>query len=91
MPLNTREGVAQAPIAPGERCLWVPWLALEAGEPVTLHDAREPFALADPDHVGALAGLEDVGGDLLSERVAGRVVGAELDEVAWGSVPALSK
>jgi hypothetical protein len=28
MPLNTREGVAQAPIAPGARCfLWLPWLA----------------------------------------------------------------
>src|SRR5206468_11776465 len=28
VPLNTRAGVAQAPMAPGERCfLWVPWPA----------------------------------------------------------------
>ena len=28
MPLNTRAGVAHAPIEPGERCfLWLPWHA----------------------------------------------------------------
>ena len=62
MPLNTRAGVAHAPIAPGARCfLWLPcdapwpeklWRFIDAGEAVALADAGDVDALAGREHVG---------------------------------------
>ena len=73
MPLNTRAGVAHAPIAPGERCLaLVPWLRARPLNPWRFIDAGEALALGDADDVGALAGLEDVGPDLLAGLVGRR-------------------
>ena len=85
MPLNTREGVAQAPIAPGERCLRsVPWLAHSPAKPWRFIDAREPLPLETPTTSACSPGLEDVGLDLLARRRSRGVVGPELDEVAAG-------
>src|SRR5580693_4946255 len=55
----------------------------QALEAVPLHDAREALALALACHVHVLAAGEDLGGDLLADRVLRRVVGAQL-----GNVPA---
>jgi hypothetical protein len=77
-PLNTRPGVAHAPMEPGERCLrWVPCeeRALEA---VPLHDARGALAFALAGHVDVLPAGEHLGGDLLPEGVFRRVVGPQL-------------
>src|SRR5690606_31540131 len=54
----------------------------QAVEAVALHDTRGALALARAGDVDLLAGLEDVGGDLLAEFVLGGVVGAQFDEVA---------
>src|SRR5690606_36608347 len=54
----------------------------EAAEAVALHDTRGALALARTGDVDLLAGLEDVGGDLLAEFVPGGVVGPQFDEVA---------
>ena len=93
VPLNTRAGVAQAPMEPGARCTrWVPWRGPLAGEVVTLHDAGEALALADGGDVDAVAGGEEVDADLLADLVAVDVVEAELDEPhARGRRPALAK
>jgi hypothetical protein len=73
-PLNTRPGVAQPPMEPGERCLrWVPWLAPRPPEAVPLHDARGALALAGADDVDLAPGLEHLGGDLLADLVLTRV------------------
>ena len=73
VPLNTRDGVAQAPMEPGERCfLWLPWRGALALEVVALHAAGEALALAHGDGVDQLARLEEVGGELLADLVATR-------------------
>src|SRR5690606_38637304 len=54
----------------------------QAVEAVALHDTRGALALARAGDLDLLAGLEDVGGDLLAEFVLGGVVGAQFDEVA---------
>ena len=83
VPLKTRAGVAQAPIEPGERCLRCDAVAgAEAVEVVALHDTGEALALAGADDVDLGAGLEQLGGELLAERVLGRVRRAHLDDVA---------
>ena len=90
VPLNTRDGVAQAPIEPGERCfLWLPW---EAPWPLKLWrfmPAGEALALGHGDGVDQLAGLEQVGGQLLAHLVVGGVVDPELDQPAAGVDPGL--
>ena len=49
MPLNTRLGVAHAPIEPGERCLrWVPWLALSPPKPWRFMTPANPLPLETP-------------------------------------------
>ena len=48
---------------------------------MALHDTGEALALGGADDVDQLAGREDVDGELLAERVLGRVVGAQLDQV----------
>ena len=71
VPLNTRAGVAQAPIEPGARCTrWVPWLAPWPLKLWRFIDAGEALALADGGDVDQLAGGEQVGGDLLADLVA---------------------
>ena len=84
MPLNTRPGVAQPPIEPGERCLRCDAVRRrQAVEAVPLHDTGEALALAGADDVDGLRRRSnELGGELLAERVRRRVVGAELDEVA---------
>ena len=56
-------------------------LALEV---VALHGAGEALALGHGGHVDPLAGLEQVGGELLADRVVADVVEAELDELHAG-------
>ena len=56
-------------------------LALEV---VPLHAAGEALALGDRGDVDLLAGGEDRGVDLLADRVAARVVEAQLDEAPSG-------
>ena len=70
MPLNTRAGVAHAPIEPGERCfLWLPcdapwplklWRCIAPVKPLPLLIAGDVDPLAGGEHVGAehLADLE---------------------------------
>ena len=48
---------------------------------MTLHDAGETAALADPGHVDPLAGGEHVGGDDLSELETGEIGDPHLREV----------
>ena len=68
VPLNTRAGVAQAPMEPGRPVLlWVPWRGALALEVVALHDAGEALALADGGDVDLLAGGEQVDLDLLAD------------------------
>src|SRR5690606_1099434 len=55
-----------------------------ATEVVALPDAGEALALALPGHVDLHAGLEDLDGDVLAERVLGGVRRADLDEVTTG-------
>ena len=80
MPLNTRLGVAQAPIAPGAGASARSVARLQAGEPVALHHPGEALALGHADHVGPLAG-RNVGPDLLARLVGRRVVGPQLHQV----------
>ncbi len=83
MPLNTRLGVAHAPIEPGERCFFcTPWLRAQAREPVASHDAAEALALGHAHHVDLVTGGEHVGAQLLAGLVGTRVVGTELHDVA---------
>src|SRR5512139_1919860 len=49
---------------------------------MALHDPGEALALGGAGDVDLLAGLEELDGDLLADRVVGSVGGAELDEVA---------
>ena len=49
---------------------------------MALHHAAEALALRDADDVDLVAGGEDVGLHLLAGRIAARVVGPQLDEVA---------
>src|SRR5689334_17447201 len=53
----------------------------EALEAVPLHDARVALALAPAGHVDVLPAGEHLGGDLLPERVLGRVIGPQLGHV----------
>src|SRR6185437_5491915 len=53
----------------------------EALEAVPLHDARVALALAPAGHVDVLPAGEHLGGDLLPERVLGRVIGPQLGDV----------
>ena len=49
MPLNTRDGVAHAPIAPGERCLRsVPWLLDRPLNPWRFITPANPLPLETP-------------------------------------------
>ena len=83
MPLNTRAGVAHAPIEPGRTVLLVVTvrraLALEV---VALHRAGEALALADAGDVDPLARGEHVGADHLADLEAREVVDPQLGEVA---------
>ena len=92
VPLKTRDGVAQAPMAPGTR--WLRWLPCEAPWPrevVALHPTGEALALGDGDGVDPLARLPQVGRQLLAHREVGHVVEAQLDERDGpGSTPALA-
>ena len=70
-PLNTRPGVAQPPMEPGRAVLALHAVSgAEAVEAVALHDTRGALALAGASHVDDVAGLENLGGDLLAELVA---------------------
>ncbi len=90
MPLNTRLGVAQAPIAPGERCLRCDAVAgAQPREPVALHHAAKPLPFDTADDVDVLADGEDVGRHQLADVVGAGVVGAQLDQVARGLHPGL--
>src|SRR3954447_18195204 len=57
----------------------------QTGEPVSLHDTAEPVTLARRDDVdldrAVTFGSEDVGRDLLADRVGRRVRRADLDDV----------
>ena len=53
----------------------------DAVEAVTLHDTGGALALGGADDVDELAGLEEVGRELLAERVLGGVRRADLDHV----------
>ena len=82
MPLNTRAGVAHAPIEPGERCfLWFPWTRALTLEVVALHRPGEALALADRGDVDTLAGVEEVGAEHLAHFEAREVVDAQLGEM----------
>ena len=82
MPLNTRAGVAQAPIEPGARCfLWLPcdapwplklWRFIAPAKPL-------PFEIAGD--VDAVALGEHVDHDRLADLEVGEVVDPQLDEV----------
>src|SRR3712207_2818554 len=67
----------------------------EALEAVTLHDAGGALALAGADDVDLGHAVEDVGGQLLADRVVTGVLGAQLHQVpprrnaCLGEVPAL--
>ena len=81
-PLNTRAGVAHAPIAPGARCFL--WLPCDAPWPEKLWrfmTPLKPWPLRDAGDVDPLAGREHVGLDHLAELEVREVVDAELDEV----------
>ena len=83
MPLNTRPGVAQPPIEPGERCLrWMPWEAPRPWKPWRFMTPAVPLPLLVPTTSTTCAGREHLGGDLLAERVVAGVGGAQLDQVA---------
>ena len=87
-PLNTRAGVAHAPIDPGRAVLLVVAVARAlALEVVALHGAGEALALADARDVDELAGGEDVSVDDLADLVHRDVVDAELRKVLDGSWP----
>ena len=81
MPLNTREGVAEAPIEPGARTLCEPWLTGPGGEVVALDRALEALALRTPETFtiwpGSKASTRHLVADL---ELAGLV--AELGQVA---------
>src|SRR5205823_13809808 len=53
-------------------------------EVVTSHGPGEALALADRCHVDLLAGREDAGVDLLTDRVRVRIVHPQLDQAAAG-------
>ena len=81
VPLNTRDGVAQAPMEPGARWVrWEPCEARHAAEAVALHRSREALALADGGDVDLVAVGEQVGLELLAHRVVGDVVEPQLHE-----------
>src|SRR5664279_3590746 len=61
----------------------------DAVEAVTLHHTREALALGGAGDVDQLAGLEGRRGDLLSERVLGRVRDPDLGHVTAGRDPGL--
>ena len=81
MPMNTRWGVAHAPIDAGRTVLLarVPWPRAETSEPVPLHRTPEnPLPLETPNDVGVLAGREDVSLDASLARLGSSngIVGA---------------
>ena len=80
MPLNTREGVAEAPIEPGARTLCEPCETGPRLKPWRLMRALEALALRDAGDLDLLAGLEGLDGDGVADlQLAGLV--AELDDV----------
>ena len=85
VPLNTREGVAHAPMEPGARCiLWLPW---EAPWPLKLCRFMAPANPLPLDTAVASTsspGLHDLGGQLLADLVGRRVVDPQLDQAAAG-------
>ena len=83
MPLKTRPGVDAPPMEPGLRWLRCePWEALTPWKPWRFITPAVPLPLLVRDDVDDLPGLEQLGGDLLAERVLAGVVGAQLDQVA---------
>jgi hypothetical protein len=77
-------GVRRVPIDPPCRKILVRSVAAdEALEVVALHDAREPAALARPDHVDDVLGLEQIDRELLARLELARLFVAEpeLDEI----------
>jgi len=92
VPLNTRDGVAQAPIDPGERLLLVvPVRGALALEVVSLHPAGKTLALGDGDGVDQFPGLEQVGGQLLPTSNSEASSSRSSTSLRPGSTPALSK
>ena len=81
MPLNTREGVAEAPIEPGARTLCEPCDFGPAAKLWRLIVPGEALALALAGDLDALADLEGLDGDGVADRQLAGLV-AELDEVA---------
>ena len=80
MPLNTREGVAEAPIEPGARTLCEPWVTGPRVKLWRLTVPWKPLPFETPDDLHALALLEDVDGHVLADlELAGLV--AELAHV----------
>ena len=83
MPLNTRPGVEQPPMEPGDRCLrCTPWPAPRPSKPWRFMTPAVPLPLLVPVTSTQDAGVEDLlGGQFLAHLVAGDVVGAQLGDV----------
>ena len=80
MPLNTRDGVAEAPIEPGARTLCEPWDLGPEEKLWRLIVPAKPLPLDLPEILTFWPDLERVDGDgLADEQLAGLV--AELREV----------
>ena len=81
MPLNTREGVAEAPIEPGARTLCEPWDFGPAAKLWRLIVPWKPLPLPDAGDLDVLADLEGLDGDGVADRQLAGLV-AELHERA---------
>ena len=80
MPLNTREGVAEAPIEPGLRTLCEPWLLGPLAKLWRLMVPAKPLPLLRPLTLIRVARLERLDRDRLADGEALGV--AELDQMA---------
>ena len=83
VPLNTRDGVAQAPIEPGARwCLWLPCAAPWPLKLWRFMPPANPLPLLTRDGVDPLAGLHRSAGQLLAHLEVADVVEPQLDQAA---------
>ena len=85
IPLNTRAGKALAPIEPGARTLWEPWLTGPRLKLWRLIPPWKPLPIETPGDLHLLARLKPAtvtSSPILGPSSAAEILVAELDQVA---------
>ena len=92
VPLNTRPGVAQAPMEPGLRWLrWAPWEAPTPWKPCRFMTPAKPLPLLVPVTSISSPAAKVSTAELLADGVGRGVGGADLGEVAARGRPGLGE